>query len=240
MMSLSTGRIREVVFQSEVLNEELTILIYVPAYYSPMNKYPLLIVNDGKDYFQLGRLPRYMDALIDENEIEAAIVVGIPYNNVKDRRSKYHPAGSKHEVYKQFLVNELLPWVEDEYSTITLASGRTIVGDSLAATISLLTAIEYPHTFGQVILHSPYVNDEVLAQLQNSATLPHLNVYHVVGEEEDVVLVSDIKDFLTPNRTLHQIFQQKGFSTFYDEFKGGHSWKFWQPDLKRALLYMLS
>lgn len=240
MMSLSNGRIREIVFQSEILKEELTILIYVPAYYSPMNKYPVLIVNDGKDYFQLGRLPRYMDSLIDENEIDPAIVVGIPYKNVKDRRNKYHPAGTDHESYKQFLVNELIPWIDNEYSTITVASGRTIVGDSLAATVSLLTTIEFPHTFGQVILHSPYVNDNVLDRLQHSNHLTHLNVYHVVGKEEDVVEVSDIKDFLTPNRRLHQLFKQKGFSTFYDEFQGGHSWKFWQPDLKRALLYMLS
>jgi enterochelin esterase-like enzyme len=29
--------------------------------------------------------------------------------------------------------------------------------------------------------------------------------------------------------------QEKGFSLFYDEFEGDHTWKHWQPDLKRAI-----
>jgi len=31
---------------------------------------------------------------------------------------------------------------------------------------------------------------------------------------------------------------EKNFRYFYDEFNGGHLWKFWQPDLRRALKKM--
>jgi enterochelin esterase-like enzyme len=43
-------------------------------------------------------------------------------------------------------------------------------------------------------------------------------------------------DFLEPNRELNNLLKNKGFSIFYEEFDGDHTWKHWQPDLKRALL----
>ena len=156
------------------------------------------------------------------------------------RRNKYHPEGKQYEQYKQFLVHELIPWVDEEYSTLTFPSNRTIVGDSLAATISLLSALDYPQTFGQLILHSPYVNEAVLEAVEKYNGNEYITIYHVIGNEENHVDVSDIKDFLTPNRKLSHLFKEKGFNTFYEEFKGGHSWKHWQPDVKRALVHMLS
>ncbi len=45
-----------------------------------------------------------------------------------------------------------------------------------------------------------------------------------------------IKDFLTPNRQLHQLLTEKGYKVFYEEFEGNHTWKYWKPDLRRALI----
>jgi len=47
-----------------------------------------------------------------------------------------------------------------------------------------------------------------------------------------------ISDFLNPNRKLSGIFTNNAFTYFYDEFDGGHTWTYWQPDLKRALKMM--
>ena len=52
------GTIKEVSFLSSSLNEEVELLIYVPANYTPLNKYNILIASDGKDYFQLGGITR--------------------------------------------------------------------------------------------------------------------------------------------------------------------------------------
>jgi len=37
---------------------------------------------------------------------------------------------------------------------------------------------------------------------------------------------------------LNHVFEEKGYTTFYDEFDGDHTWKYWQPDLRRALTFM--
>ena len=75
-------------FDSKELGESLNILVYLPANFSPLYKYNLLIAQDGKDYFQLGRIARVADELLENGEIENVIIVGIPYRNVQDRRKK--------------------------------------------------------------------------------------------------------------------------------------------------------
>ncbi|MCJ8006027.1 alpha/beta hydrolase [Lederbergia wuyishanensis] len=237
-MPFPQGTITEIDFKSKELSETLSLLVYLPASFSPLYKYSLLIVQDGKDYFQMGRLARYSDELIDQKKIENIIIVGSHYKNVMDRRNKYHPSGEQNPAYIRFLAHELVPWIDQEYPTTGMGKGRTLMGDSLAGTVSLMSALKYPNIFGRVILHSPFVNDAVLDAVNNHQNPSLLDVYQVIGKEEKVVEISNNRDFLTPNRKLHQLFKEKGFQTFYDEFDGGHSWKYWQPDVKRALEVM--
>lgn len=240
LMSIPQGTINEIEFESNELQETLTLLVYLPANFTPLNTYELLIASDGRDYFQMGRITRYADELINNSEIDSVIIVGVPYKSVKDRRSKYHPAGEEREAYMRFLAHELVPWLENEYPTPKVGKARTLMGDSLAASVSLMAAIRYPNIFGKVILQSPYVNEKVLDAVRNHPSPNLLEIYHVIGKDETNVTISDLKDFLTPNRELHKLFEEKGFQTFYDEFDGGHSWKYWQTDTKRALKMMFS
>ncbi|MBU8906884.1 alpha/beta hydrolase [Desertibacillus haloalkaliphilus] len=241
-MATLHGSIIEKTITSTELEDTRELLIYLPPNYSPLYTYDLLIAQDGSDYFQLGRLARQADELISENLIKDLIIVGVPYRSVKERSELYHPSGRKHEAFIRFLTTELVPYLDDHYQTHQLASGRTLMGDSLAATVSLQAAFAYPNTFGQVILQSPYVNDHVLTSVKAFGQPHILKVYHVIGKEETVVKTTDgkTKDFLTPNRELSKVMKERGFDIFYDEFNGDHTWKYWQPDLRRALLQMFA
>ncbi|KYD10212.1 esterase family protein [Heyndrickxia sporothermodurans] len=240
-MSTQKSTITEIMFESKVLGENLTVLVYLPANYSPLYKYNLLIAQDGKDYFQLGRIARVADELLDNAEIENVIIVGIPYQNVHDRRKKYHPEGEQNDAYIRFLAHELVPFLDEKYPTYQVGNGRILIGDSLGATVSLMTAVKYPNIFGKVILQSPLVNDQVLQLVKNHPNPHLLDIYHIIGKGETEVTTTNgtIQDFLTPNRELHELFEEKGFQNFYEEFEGNHTWKFWQPDLKRALKHAL-
>ncbi|MFO1445581.1 esterase family protein [Bacillus sp. Bva_UNVM-123] len=241
-MNNSRGSISDITLTSKELDEEIQLLIYRPASFSPLYKYSILIAQDGKDYFQLGRIGRTADDLLKNREIENMIIVGIPYKDVMDRRSKYHPEGDRNEAYIRFLAHELVPFLDKEFPTYQMGMGRALIGDSLGATVSLMAALQYPHTFGKVILQSPMVNEEVLNKVKE-AQHPHLvNIYHVIGNEETEVktTTNEVLDFLTPNRSLSELFAAKQFPYFYDEFDGNHTWTYWQPDLKRALKMMFS
>jgi enterochelin esterase-like enzyme len=232
------SKIEEITINSSNLNEELKVMVYLPPNYSPLYTYPVLYVQDGQDYFQLGRIARIADEGIENNELEDIIIVGIPYHSVEDRWNKYNPKGDKFEGYQKFLVHELVPLIDQKYSTHHLAFGRALIGDSLAGTISLATCLNYPHTFANIAMQSPYVSNEILQLCKAYKNqFSSLTIYHVIGKQETKVKVTNgkEKDFLTPNRQLNEILNEKPFTYFYDEFSGDHTWTYWQPDLKRAL-----
>ncbi|RBW69972.1 alpha/beta hydrolase [Bacillus taeanensis] len=234
---MEKGRTEETTIYSERLGEEITIMVYLPPNYSTFLTYPVLIAQDGKDYFQLGRIASTTDRLINEEKVRAFIIVAIPYKSVEDRRRKYHPDGSQNQEYIEFLAEELLPFINQTYAVESIGTERTLIGDSLGATVSLLTALTYPHTFSNVIMQSPYVDETVINKVKNSHTSASLSIYHVIGMKETAVKTTNhsTKDFLTPNRELKAVINKKEFHYFYEEFEGDHTWKYWQPDLKRAL-----
>ncbi|WP_066368620.1 alpha/beta hydrolase [Neobacillus fumarioli] len=239
-MEYPKGTIQELTFYSNELNEEMTLLVYLPANFSPLYKYSLLIAQDGRDYFQLGRIGRLADELLYEKEVENLIIIGVPYKTVEDRRRKYHPDGAQYKQYIRFLAHELVPFLDQEFPTYQMGSSRALIGDSLGACVSLMTALEYPHTFGKVIMQSPYTDNRIIESVRNFTQPELLEIYHVIGTKETEVKMTDgkIGDFLTPNRALSREFSKKSFTYFYEEFNGTHTWTYWQPDLRRALKIM--
>lgn len=235
---MEKGTVKDVAFYSESLQEELELLIYIPANYSPLFEYNILIASDGRDYFQLGGIPRLADTLIEDYIIENVIIVGVPYKNVQDRKRKYVPSGDQFHAYMRFLALELVPYLDDQFTTFQTGSSRALIGDSMAATVSLMTAVNYPDIFGKAILQSPYVDVDVLNEVQNAKNTHLLSLYHIIGLLENEVITTDktVKDFLTPNRALHELIVKKQIPTFYEEIEGNHTWKYWKPDLKRALI----
>ncbi|OLS41843.1 esterase family protein [Bacillus sp. MRMR6] len=239
-MDFPRGTIKEVMFNSSELAEQIELLIYLPANFSPLYKYSLLIAQDGRDYFQLGKIGRLADEYLSKRKIENLIIVGIPYKDVQDRRRKYHPEGERNEKYIRFLAHELVPYLDHEFPTYQMGSTRALIGDSLGATVSLLTALYYPYTFGKVLLQSPYVDHNVLDMVEAYTNPSLLEIYHIIGTRETEVQTTNglVSDFLTPNRELSKMFTEKQFTYFYEEFAGNHTWTYWQLDLRRALKIM--
>lgn len=231
------GTLSDRMIYSKKLGEEVEVLIYLPAAFSPLFKYHVLIAQDGLDFFQLGRIGRVADDLLESNEIERLIITGVKYKNSKDRWEKYHPSGKKFSGYLQFLAQELVPYLDSEFPTHQMGMGRSLIGDSLAGTVSLLAALQYPHTFGQVAVYSPFVNKEVLTTVSNFNQSSLLTIYHIIGDRETKVPTAKgaEENFLAANRELSYLIKKKGFPYFYDEFQGSHSWTYWQQDMERTL-----
>lgn len=235
---MNPGKIEEIHFYSNELQEEMELLLYLPSHYSPLYKHNVVLASDGKDYFQLGRIGRVAEELMEEELIDPVIIVGIPYKTVPERRRMYHPEGDRHQAYIRFLAHELIQYIDETYPTYQMGSSRMLIGDSLAASISLLTAAKYPNCFGKVVLHSPFVNEHVMEAVKSIQDPAALSIYQVIGQQETAVpTTADGRlDFLTPNRELHELIKEKGFPYFYEELDGDHTWKSWQPDIRRALL----
>lgn len=227
---------------SHYLNETMILKIYKPESFSSLHKYNICIMQDGNDYYQLGRAATVSDTLHSKDEIFQTIFIGIHYQDKYDRRKKYHPNGEQQGAYSKFLTHEVVPFLDDTFPTPRLGPSRILMGDSLAGTLALMTSLRYPHTFGKVIMQSPYINDEVIKMVKSAKNLHLIDVYHTIGVDETEVVTTDgsIIDFVTPNRELNRLLLDKGIRYQYNELAPGqHTWKYWQKDLPRALVSML-
>src|SRR5699024_4255348 len=115
---------------------------------------------------QLGRIATLSDKLHESGVIENTIFAGIHYRDKYDRRAKYHPQGSQHEAYCKFLAHEVVPFLDNALPAYHMNQSRALLGDSLAGTLALMCALAYPHTFGKVMMQSPYVDETVLKAVE--------------------------------------------------------------------------
>jgi len=236
------GKMSEHVIDSLYLQEKMSLKIYTPENYSPFLQYNLCIMQDGNDYFQMGRVATVSDQLHEDNDIAHTIFIGIHYQDRYDRRKKYHPEGEQQQAYIQFLIKEVIPYLDHNLATNQTASSRVLLGDSLAGTLALMIAIKYPQIVGKIIIQSPYIDQTILQLTKDSENLSLLEIYHTIGEDETNVKTTDgqIVDFLTPNRNLFEVLSRKVSNYEYKELiKGKHTWGYWQKDLPTALKHIL-
>ncbi|RSK26525.1 esterase family protein [Bacillus sp. HMF5848] len=226
---------------SKELQETIELIVHLPPRFSTLYKYDVLIVQDGQDYLQLGMLRGLTDSIFANSSYRPAVIVAIPYRDVTDRYEKYHPNGSKNNSYIRFLAHELVPYIDKEFPTYLMGSTRSLVGDSLAATVSLLTCLRYPHTFGNVILQSPYVNKTVLNTVKEWHQQHSIRMYHSIGKKEQDVITSKDKhvNFLEKNKQLYaQLVHKINDYQYCENQDGTHTWTTWQTDLSDALEFI--
>lgn len=232
------GKMIEKEINSSFLGETMTLQIYHPEVFSTAYKYEICIMQDGKDYFQMGRIATLSDKLHDEKEMHNVIFVGIHYKDKYDRREKYHPSGEQNEAYTDFLIQEVVPYLDELIPANHQGKSRSIIGDSLAGTLALMTAMKYSDLFDKAGLQSPYVDDKVLAHVEQAKPLTTLDIYHTIGTKETEVKMSDgnTADFVEPNRKLNQALEKAEAAYTYHELEDGiHTWKYWQNDMRRLL-----
>lgn len=227
---------------SEKLAQEFPLMVYLPYNYSPLYTYPTLYLQDGEEYFTLGKIARALDQLINEQKIDKCIVVGVPVASKKERLVLYRSKGSKHEAYKRFFAEELVPYIDGAYATHPISGARAIMGDSLGGSVSLDIALQYPNTFHYVISQSGAFYEGTIDRLEAYNQSPALlSIYLTIGSDETDVETS-IGDFdlLRLNREVKQTIEMKRIPLYYKEFNGNHTWGYWQEDIPNILTYLWS
>lgn len=227
---------------SSFLQEEMIIKIYAPEAFDNLYETNICIMQDGNDYFQMGRVATFSDRLHDDYDIVNTYFIGIHYIDRKDRVKKYAPDGVQNKAYMQFLTEEVIPFLDDTLPINPLGTKRTLMGDSLAATLAFMTATTFPEHFHQVIMQSPFVDEHVLqqAEIMEATQMP---IYHSIGLAEESVDTTELGtlDFITPNQKLRDILQAKFSHYTYTEIPdGNHTWKYWQNELPSVMESMFS
>jgi predicted alpha/beta superfamily hydrolase len=170
----ATGDLRLHEFRSRLFRNTRYLRVWLPPDYdAPENlsrHYPVLYLNDGQNLFEAStafggrewQVDEAADRLIREGAIPPMIVVGID-NTGKDRIREYMPHRSMHPMmlrvqgkyYPDFLMKEVMPFVEGQYRVATGPEETGLGGSSMGALIALHTVIARPGDFGRLLLESP-------------------------------------------------------------------------------------
>ncbi|MBN6186255.1 esterase family protein [Aneurinibacillus sp. BA2021] len=219
--------------ESVHLGETRSYKVYLPPNYDPSRSYPALYAQDGEQFLNFGRGATAAQEMILEGKLFPFIIVAVTVSR-ENRTAEYGTGQSRNHLYKSFFLEELLPAVEKEFAI----DERILVGDSLGATVSLDLAMDRPDLFAKVISLSGAFYPEVMKGVLRKPKLTQLTIYMLVGLKETAVPVQGkAADFLTYNREMRQLLEQRGASVTYTEEDGGHDWGFWQKQLPYALSF---
>jgi len=185
--------------QSEVLNEEREIQIYLPENYNTTStKYPVLYVIDSQRYFLNG--VTFQQNLTWQELVPDFIIVGIVTDSQK-RRNLFYDESTK---FIQFLEKELIQKIDNDYRTL---DERIYFGWEMAAGLGVEIMTEKPLLFKDYLLSSPtHISndrlDKIIEMLEHNPK-QSLNVYACLGVVENWAI--------EPMASLDSIFQQHPF-----------------------------
>ncbi len=139
-----------------------TVLVWLPSSYGRQThrRYPVLYMHDGQNLFDPNTAFLGVDWQVDESverlhqagRIRDMIVIGI--HNSHARYDEYGDTATAQK-YMSFLVQELKPWVDQNYRTLTGPLDTAVMGSSMGGLISFQCVWHYPEVFGQGACLSP-------------------------------------------------------------------------------------
>ena len=212
---MSSGQFRKhPQFRSRFLRNKRDLIVYLPPGYDeqPERRFPVLYLQDGQNLFDGStsfipgmdwHVGQTADDVIAAGVVQPLIIVGI-YNTGKARVREYTPTkvpklgGGRADRFAKFLVEEVLPFIQKEYRTLSGPANTGIGGSSLGGLVSLYLALKLPHIFGKLAALSPSVwwNQSVITRIAASLPLSSRpRVWLDVGTREGPRVVQDVEQF---------------------------------------------
>jgi predicted alpha/beta superfamily hydrolase len=220
------------------------IWIYLPENYKISKKsYPVLYMHDGQNLFANSTsysgewgVDEFLDSMFTERR-KQIIVVGID-NGQEKRMREYNPCDFQNfgkgegDLYADFLVKTLKPFVDKNYRTRKNKKNTSIAGSSMGGLISLFTVLKYPNVYGSAGIFSPAfwtascIDTTVI---KNAKNLRSKLFFYAGGKEGDTMIPdiqrieeeikkvskSPIKEVIDTNAKHHEAAWRKYFPVFY-------------------------
>ena len=223
------GKIQAFRFYSKVLDNNRVIHVYLPPGYDSSERYPVIYAQDGSDYIRFGFFDNVLDNLIKGKMIRKVVTVFVdPVNRLLEY--------DLNSDYVNFLIRELVPYIDANYSTIQDPSERLVTGASFGGLISVYIAFNHPEVFGNVASQSGYLSrkkNHTIRALRESSK-KKIKFYLDCGTYETNV-GGVFGNFIEGNRRMRETLQKKGYEFVYREFHEGHNWGNWRSRIGSIL-----
>lgn len=238
-------------FPAKSLNTTKQISIYLPPSYEKSKKrYPVIYMNDGESLFDQAytdngkewKLDEVLDTLNQKGKGEF-IIIGI--SSGERRFAEYSPYATKNlkepkgKAYLSFIINDLLPYINENFRTKKGPKNTSIGGSSMGGLISYFAALEYSNVFGSAAVFSPaYWNSISIDSLKSETFYKSQSIksriFLYAGGAEGIQTLpstlSEIQTLLTKNKEIK--------TALLINKEGMHQEKYWTDPFKQFILWL--
>jgi len=156
LQNVPHGKVSYRLYKSGTLGTTRQLLVYTPPGFvaNGKKKYPVLyLIHGGSDteetWFKVGRMNFIADNLIAQHKMVPMIIV-MPYANVWFRKG----------AFPKEVVNDVIPFIEGSYPTLTDSQHRAIAGFSVGGGQTLDIGFTNPDKFAYVCAYAPFTDTE--------------------------------------------------------------------------------
>ncbi|MBU1877688.1 MAG: esterase family protein [Chloroflexi bacterium] len=194
---------------------------------------PLLVVLDGQDYRQRGRVVQIVDNLMAQGRIRP-LALALIHNGGPARGIEYACAEST----LGLILDHVLPLAQAHLPLLdvqTHPGAYGVLGASMGGLMALYMGLRAPHVFGYVLSQSGAFTmmgrDLVVYDLVRDGPVRPIRIWMDVGRYEWL---------LPTNQHMHALLEAKGYDVTYREYNGGHNYSSWRDDVWRGLELLLN
>jgi enterochelin esterase family protein len=240
---VAKGRRRMEELDSEILGTRHHVSVRTPPGYDPGgDPCDVFLLFDGWAYYNYAAVTTVMDNLHHVGRIRPTVLV-MHSNLDQSVRAKELPC---HRPFHDFLVEELMPWVDGNYN-VTPDPARTVVGGScFGGLAAAYVALESPDRFGNVISQSgsfwwpgpgvPGMAPEWLTEQYRERPIVPVRLSLEIGSLEGAIAEFDP---MMAHRDFRDVLVDKGYDVDYVEYTGGHDLICWRGSLVDRLLALV-
>ncbi|MBL7707468.1 MAG: esterase [Chitinophagaceae bacterium] len=221
------GKIDTISYSSKTVGTTRRSLIYTPPGYSKKQKYPVLyllhgIGGDEKEWLNGGHPEVILDNLMADGKVEPMIVVLPNGRAMKDDRAIGNIFDSARvkafATFEKDLLNDLIPFIEKNYSVFTDREHRAIAGLSMGGGQSLNFGLGNLDKFAWIGGFSSAPNTKTPVELVpdiNAAKEKIKLLYMSCGASDGLISFSKrLHDYLVKNDVSHIYFIEPGMHDF--------------------------
>ena len=238
------GVVQRLIYYSNATKSQRPVVVYTPPGYNHKSnvELPLIVLmhgfgDDETAWTEVGRAHHIADNLIAEKRIQKC-VIAMPFGHpipapFANRPDDYFPDNS--ELYDADIIQNLLPFLEENFHLQKSAEGRSIVGLSMGGGHAVHTGLRHVDTFSSIGAFS--------------AAVPELNAKEMVAQYPSLTgespTANNLKHFWIPigvddflldrNDEFVDILKKQNVQHSYTQTDGGHQWSVWRKYLPMFL-----
>ena len=161
LLSAAQDNVRNLTFYSKSLKMNRKVQVYLPEDYHENEsvRYPVIYFLHGTTQNSLseGNLYHIYQTLIEDGTISPVIIVK-PDGSCSRWGDSYFLNSALNGNFEDYLVNDLVEYIDSAFHTIDSRDQRTIMGWSAGGSCAMRTALKHPGIYGGVVSHTGRLN----------------------------------------------------------------------------------